>query len=138
MTGRGIDLSGRWSGVYFYPVDAEVNPFDDWPPTPFTADLEDRGGIISGQTEEPDLMGWEEAPPIVARIEGQHFNGVLTFTKTPQDDRHIHNIDYTGAISADGNTISGTWIIYPDWSGTFQMQRSDVGATAAVEQEVAL
>ncbi|MFO0411474.1 MAG: hypothetical protein ACK51B_01230, partial [bacterium] len=34
-----IDLTGRWTGVYFYPVDPVHSPFDDYPPTPFLAEL---------------------------------------------------------------------------------------------------
>ena len=48
-----IDLTGRWTGVYFYPVDPVHNPFDDCPPTPFLAwanrKNEFMGGLRAGQ-----------------------------------------------------------------------------------------
>ena len=139
MAERGVDLSGRWSGVYFYPTDAEMNPSDDWPPTPFTADLVDRGGFIEGRSEENSFdADGIEIVFVPAALEGSHQNGVLTFTKSPQGGGHIHTIDYAGTISGDGNSIAGDWIIYGEWSGTFRMQRSDVGATEAIEREAAV
>ncbi|WP_282009439.1 hypothetical protein [Brevundimonas aveniformis] len=139
MAERGVDLSGRWSGVYFFPADDDVNPDDSLPPTPFTAELEDHEGCVTGNTVEPDLFAdHDNPPPIPAAIEGHHAAGVLTFTKSPNGGGQIHTIDYVGTISADGNAISGTWIIFGDWSGTFRMQRSEVDATVAVEREAAI
>lgn len=132
------DLSGRWTGVYFYPVDAEFNPYDDLPPTPFEAQLRDAGGEVTGSTLEPDALGPADALPIPARLEGHHFDGQLVFTKFPDGGGQTHSIDYIGSISTDGNSIAGRWVIHGDWSGTFRMQRKpapvnaalDVGATA--------
>lgn len=138
MTGRGVDLSGRWSGVYFFPIEPVWNPDDRLPPTPFAAFLEDVGGRISGRTVEPDYWSGPDAPDIPATLEGRHHNGRLTFTKAPQGGGQIHTIDYLGDVSPDGNTISGQWIIYGEWSGTFRMQRSDVRAAKAIEPEAAL
>jgi hypothetical protein len=56
------DLSGRWTGVYFYPVDAEFNPYDDLPPTPFEAQIRDASGEVTGSTLEPDALGLPGAP----------------------------------------------------------------------------
>lgn len=128
-----IDLSGRWTGVYFYPIHEEANPDDDLPPTPFTAELEDRDGHVTGATVEPDLFGPPGAPPIPANLEGDHHGDRLTFTKFPDGGGQIHTIDYDGNISADGESISGTWIIHGEWSGTFRMQRRTVDDLATTE-----
>jgi hypothetical protein len=128
------DLTGRWTGIYFYPVDPEWNPEDDLPPTPFTAELIDAGGLVTGTTLEPDTFGYEDAPPIPAALEGHHFDGELTFTKFPDGGGQVHTIDYIGTIAADRNSISGRWIIHGEWSGTFQMQRKVTTATVGAEQ----
>ncbi len=133
MSEAAHDLTGRWTGVYFYPVDPEVNPDDDWPPTPFTAVLLDAGGRITGSTLEPDTLGPDGSPPIAAVLEGHHLEGQLIFTKFPDSERQIDTIDYVGEISGDGNSIGGRWIIHGDWSGTFQMQRKVVTAGATAE-----
>jgi len=129
---RNIDLSGRWEGVYFYPVDDELNPFDDLPPTPFTAKLVDRCGHVTGRTTEPDMFGGPDALQIPATLEGHHANGELTFTKFPDGGGQIHTIDYMGTISGDANIISGRWIIYGEWEGTFRMQRRVVASVVSV------
>lgn len=128
-----VDLTGRWTGVYFYPVDAEFNPDDALPPTPFEAQLHDVGGQVTGSTLEPDNLGPAGAPSIPARLEGHHFDGQLVFTKFPNGGGQTHTIDYVGAISADGNSISGRWVIHGDWSGPFQMQRNLAPAVTALD-----
>jgi hypothetical protein len=131
-----IDLSGRWTGVYFYPEDAEFNANDNLPATPFTAELSDRNGHVTGTTLEPDLLGSPGAPPITATIEGDRLGGRLIFTKFPEGDRQTHTIDYDGDISEDGDTIEGRWIIHGDWSGAFRMQRRTLRDTAEAQQRV--
>lgn len=128
-----IDLTGRWTGVYFYPVDPDWNANDDLPATPFTAELADVGGMVTGSTLEPDILGDSGAPPIPATLEGHHFDGELTFTKFPDGGGQLHTIDYIGAIAADGNSISGQWIIHGEWSGAFTMQRKVVSSVVSSE-----
>lgn len=126
----GVNLTGAWTGVYFYPVH-EWNPDDDMPPTPFKADIVDVEGNISGTTVEPDLTYGPGYPDIRAVIEGHREGLSLVFTKFP-DGRHTHTIDYVGDIADDGNSISGQWVIHGAWSGVFRMQR---GATTSVRSE---
>lgn len=133
MTDARIDLTGRWTGVYFYPVHPEWNPDDDLPPVPFTAELQDVAGLVTGTTLEPDDFE-PDAPPIPATLEGHHFDGELTFTKFPDGGGQIHSIDYIGTISTDGNSVGGRWIIHGEWSGTFQMQRKVVASVVSAEQ----
>lgn len=130
MAGQ-VDLTGRWTGVYFYPLDAEFNPHDDLPPTPFTAELTDRGGTVTGTTCEPDTLDGPDQPDIPAILEGRHDGEVLTFTKFPEGGGHDDPIDYTGLISDDGDTVTGRWSIHGDWSGTFRMQRRVVSETVS-------
>ena len=132
------NLTGRWTGVYFYPVDPELNPEDDLPPTPFTAELRDAGGHVTGTTLEPDVFGAPDAPPIPATLEGHRLDGQLTFTKFPDGGGQVHSIDYIGSISGDGNSISGQWIIHGEWSGTFRMQRKVAPISAARRVDTAV
>ena len=131
-----IDLTGLWTGVYFYPIDPDWNANDNLPATPFTAELADVGGMVTGSTLEPDVLGDSGAPPIPATLEGHHFDGELTFTKFPAGGGQIHTIDYIGTIAADGNSISGRWIIHGEWSGTFEMQRKVVASVVSTELSV--
>jgi hypothetical protein len=134
MPAAGADLTGRWTGVYFYPVHPDWNPDDALPPTAFTADLIDVAGRVTGSTLEPDTSGLPDAPAIPATLEGDHFNGELVFTKFPDGGGQLHSIDYVGTIAADGNQIAGQWIIHGEWSGTFRMQRRIVASVVSAEQ----
>ena len=138
MSEGGLDLTGRWTGVYFYPIDPELNPEDDLPPTAFTAELRDVAGHVTGTTLEPDMFGEPGDPPIPATLEGHRLDGQLTFTKFPDGGGQLHSIDYLGAISGDGNSISGQWIIHGVWSGTFRMQRRIVPVAVARQVDTAV
>lgn len=116
------NLTGRWTGVYFYPEDGFWNANDNYPPTPFAADLVDDLGLISGTTLEPDLTGPVRHAEIRASLEGRRSASELSFTKYPDSPRQ-DPIHYAGIVSADGNSIEGTWIIPGEWSGTFRMKR---------------
>ena len=130
-----LDLTGRWTGVYFYPTDPVQNPFDDCPPTPFTAELRDMAGIVTGTTSEPDVMYGNADIPSV--IDGSHDGSTLRFVKFSEAREGFEDaINYGGAISKDGLTIDGGWSIPGGWSGTFRMQRQS-GAAASREAEAA-
>ena len=122
--GKEGDLSGRWAGVYVYPD-------DDYPPTPFTAELVDDGGVLTGWTQEPDLL--DGGPDIHATLEGQHAGSAVVFTKFPAGGQ-LHTIDYQGDVAADGRQIIGRWIIYGEWSGAFRMQRRLAPTETALER----
>ena len=131
------DLTGRWTGVYFYPNDGFHNANDAYPPTPFTAELIDDAGVISGSTREPDLTGASFSEDIRASLEGHRAAGELRFVKYPDSPRQ-DPIHYTGVVAADGNSISGQWVIPGDWSGTFRMQRKVAPVAARVEATTAV
>lgn len=124
----GVDLTGRWTGVYFYPDDHVWNANDAYPPTPFTAELAESLGAVTGTTHEFDLMGPTPTVEIIAVIEGTRDGDALNFVKYP-DSWHQVPIHYTGVIAPGGNDISGEWTIPGNWSGVFRMQRRDVSVS---------
>ncbi|GAA0654042.1 hypothetical protein [Brevundimonas lenta] len=129
-----VDLSGRWTGVYFYPFDPIENPFDDLPPVPFTAELSDVAGAVSGTAAEPDLL-YDAAAVIPSIIDGWHDGRTLRFVKFSEAAEGFeHPIHYDGAISSDGLSVDGHWSIPSAWSGTFQMQRRAAPAAASIKQ----
>lgn len=130
MTGR-INLTGRWTGVYFYPADPTLNANDNMPATPFTATLIDAGGVVTGTTLEPDTLGGRGAPDIPAILDGSHDGAVLTFTKFPEGGGHDDPILYVGVITPDGNSLTGDWSIPGAWAGSFRMQRRTVDDTVS-------
>jgi len=127
---NGIDLTGRWTGIYFYPVDDRYNANDNLPATPFTADLTEAAGQITGATLET-AVGGGIGRQIAGVVEGLHAGDELTFTKYPDNSDHV--IRYTGSVSADGDSISGVWSIPDSWSGAFRMQRKPAPVTASLE-----
>ncbi|HWW10881.1 MAG TPA: hypothetical protein VN018_00085 [Brevundimonas sp.] len=127
-----VDLTGRWTGVYFYPHDPAWNANDNMPATPFTAELTDTAGSVIGKTVEPDLL-FADGPDVRAVLEGRHDGLRLTFTKTPDGRDRDHVILYDGEISADGDSVSGRWTIPGSWSGDFRMQRRTVSEAASEE-----
>jgi hypothetical protein len=129
MTGKaGLDLSGRWSGIYNYP--------EFFPPNGFEANLSDVGGAISGTISEPDEDPFGLGGTLDSFIEGRREGSAVTFTKMYEDvDRMPDAIFYSGTIHADGNEISGRWEIPGRWAGTFIMIR-DAGVAEATEKEV--
>lgn len=132
MSEGGPDLTGRWTGIYFYPDDSAWNANDNYPPTPFTTELVDDHGVISGSTLEPDLTGPVPGGEVRALIEGSRAGAEVRFTKYPDSPRKSP-IHYAGVVSSDGNAVSGEWVIPGNWSGTFRMQRRVAPATAEVE-----
>ena len=127
-----VDLTGRWTGVYFYPPDPVQNPFDDCPPTPFPAELSDVAGVVTGTTSEPDMIHGQVVD-IPSVIDGSHDGSSLRFVKFSEAAEGFEEpIHYDGAISNDGLAIDGRWSIPGAWSGTFRMQRQS-GAVAQGE-----
>jgi hypothetical protein len=136
--GGAVDLTGRWTGIYFYPAASIYNPFDSFPPTPFDAELTQVGARVSGRTLEPDVLGGAAAPDIPAVLEGHFVDGVLVFTKFSEGGGHVDPILYEGVVSGDGNEIAGTWTIKDDWSGSFRMQRRVFTTEEAVRRDAAI
>jgi hypothetical protein len=125
----GIDISGRWTGIFNYP-----GPF---PPVAFEAELRDQDGSISGTISEPAENGAGAAGTLDSIVDGAREGSAVSFTKVYEDEERMPEpVFYGGSLQPDGNEISGRWEIAGQWSGTFLMVRNP-GAGEAVEEEVA-
>ena len=114
------DLSGTWTGSYAYPGSLD--------PVPFTADLRDDGGRISGLVHECDWALGSSAEQS-ATLAGLHDGASVTFTKIyDSHDQLVEPIEYRGDLDADACEISGTWTIVGEWSGPFVMVRPKAGS----------
>lgn len=111
-----IDLSGRWSGNYAYSGSLG--------PVPFSVDLRDDGGLVSGLIEE-DGSGIGLCGQVHSTCAGQHDGEQMAFTKIyDTHDMLIAPIAYQGRILDEGHEISGQWTIAIDnLSGPFVMTR---------------
>jgi len=106
----GAAIATRWSGIYYY-GDGRSNSF--------TLDLQVSGSSISGRTSEPATFGDGSSSTLYANIFGSVSGSSISFTKTYDGTGGVsHSVQYAGAISADGASMSGTWRIAND-SGSF-------------------
>jgi hypothetical protein len=123
------DLSGGWSGNYIYPGSLA--------PVPFTLELRDSGGRLSGIVTEPApaYMGGGE---VQAVITGARSGSSVRFTKVYDALEHfLAPVRYEGAVDEDETEISGHWHIEGDWSGGFVMTRpKPEQASEVIEEEI--
>ena len=129
MAGRGEgvsqNLTGVWSGRYFYP--------SELPPVSFVATLIETAASLTGMTHEPAATGTARC----ASLEGQREGNAVSFIKTyDKAELQAYPIHYSGILNGDATEIKGTWRISGHWSGTFLMVRSP-GKVAAVTRKVA-
>lgn len=116
VAGDPLDLSGDWAGIYSYP--------HSLPPVSFTASLSETGGWIVGEVEEQSEKGRGPPRRLGASIQGRRQGLSVTWLKTYDDPAHHHEaVQYEGAVSADGEEISGRWSLFGNWSGSFLMVR---------------
>jgi hypothetical protein len=130
---RDSDLTGFWSGEYWY--DATISP------TPFSAHLEDISGALTGTTLEPATFGAPGLTELSADINGGRSGPSMYFTKIYHPARGVHRqpIHYSGMCDDKFTQIEGDWRIDNGFSGRFVMYRSSFGATAAAaKREVVL
>lgn len=130
---RDSDLTGLWSGEYWYNAGGQ--------PTPFSAHIVDSLGTISGTTLEPNTFAHPGLIELSADISGSR--GVLSvrFTKLYHAAPGVHRdpIIYSGTVDANFTMIDGEWRLANGFSGRFVLVRVSRGAKAAeVEREVAL
>jgi hypothetical protein len=117
MTERGRageqNLTGVWNGLYTYPNGRS---------TSFVATLIDRGGVLSGTTHEPGLLGGT----LYGSVSGSRNGSAVGFTKTYDRPGLLHRkpILYDGTLNGDATEIEGRWTIQKAWSGKFMMVRS--------------
>ena len=118
------DLSGPWVGAYRYPAGVMAD-------VPFQAVLAQSGSVVTGTTSEPGM------PDAVLRgyLEGSSLSFIKRYVE--QSQNVPDKIVYQGAVSDDGNVISGQWSISgPDgWSGTFFLERQAKAQNTAGTRE---
>lgn len=118
-------LTGVWQGRYAYP--AKLAPVE------FVATLIEAGSLISGTTHEPGASIRSKGAMAYAMVSGHRGENHVTFVKTYEDggEDGREPIEYDGTINADATEITGNWIIFGVWGGTFQMVRSPGKAAKA-------
>jgi hypothetical protein len=122
------DLSGKWTGVYNYPVPI--------PPVAFEAIIHDRAGRISGTTSEMAGRPFKPAQKLDAVIDGLREGHEVRFLKMyDSGDQGFDTVQYSGSLDRDGDEIAGTWAI-AGMSGSFLMiRRSRTGEETALAAE---
>ena len=101
---RDTDLTGLWSGEYWYDAVAQR--------TPFTAHIIDADGSLSGTTLEPATFG---AGPgdLSAVINGARGELTVRFTKLYDAAPGVHAspIFYDGTVDPNFTMIEGGWTL---------------------------
>lgn len=130
---RDSDLTGLWSGEYWY-VGVAAGP------VPFSAHLVDVAGNITGTTLEPNTFAHPGLIELSADINGSRGELSVRFTKLyhPAPGCHRYPLFYTGTVDPNFTMIDGEWT-NTDITGRFVLVRVSRGAQAAVaKREVAL
>lgn len=107
------DIPTQWQGSYAYD--------DGRPAVPFTATIIVNGGVVSGRITEPATFGDGTSPQLYANLSGSSDGYSISFIKTY--DGHggqTHSVAYSGTISGDGRSMSGTWRL-SNLSGTWSV-----------------
>ena len=127
MSDDPLDVSGSWDGIFNYPRGVPSNAF--------RAELVEHAGAISGETHERSDAHHDRGATVVALLDGRRSGTDISFTKRYDDlVRAGHPVSYTGALSSEGDEITGTWNIPGEWSGTFIMVRQTRAGSAAKQQ----
>ncbi len=128
MSSNCSDMTGRWDGTFSYPDVPEAGPI-----TPFVATLRDLNGVLQGSVLEPHEFA---SGTVHSTIVGQRIGRFIHFAKTYQnaDEEYRETVLYFGALSEDGEYVSGEWQI-EHWRGPFEMTR-ELSAEASIEAEV--
>jgi len=127
---RDTDLTGVWSGEYWY--DAVSHR------TPFTAHFIDVGGNLSGTTLEPATFGVGPGD-LSAEVTGARGQFSVRFTKLydPAPGVHQNPIFYDGTVDPKFTLIEGGWTLTsgPDrMTGRFVLVRVSRGVQAATRE----
>ena len=125
---RETDLTGVWSGAYWYGAAGM--------PVPFTAHIIEEGGSLSGTTLEPATFGSPGLGELSADIRGARGALSVRFTKVYHAAPGVHRepIAYGGTVDDKLTTIEGDWHLPSGFSGRFMLQRASRGVTASEAQ----
>jgi hypothetical protein len=116
-------LATQWQGAYAYA--------DKRAPVPFTLQLQQNQNSISGRTTEPATFGNHSSPNLYANIVGNVSGSNISFTKTYDGTGGVsHSVAYSGTLSADGRSMSGTWRVGTA-AGSFQATAVSPAAAAS-------
>ena len=128
---RDTDLTGVWSGEYWYGAAAM--------PTPFTAHIIETGGSFTGTTLEPATFGSPGLTELSADIAGSRGDLSVRFTKVyhPSQGAHRDPIFYAGIVDEKLTRIEGDWRFASGFAGRFMLVRASRGAQAAVKKQAA-
>lgn len=134
---RDSDLTGLWSGEYWYGGAGR--------PTPFTAHFVDAAGSLTGTTLEPNTFADPVVTELSATLRGARGDLSVRFAKLydPAPGVHRSPIHYVGSVDPDLTVIDGEWSIAgaEGGAGRFVLVRVSRGAQAeSVEraEEIAL
>jgi hypothetical protein len=127
------DLTGYWSGEYWYDAGAGTL-------CQFAAHIKDAGGSFDGTTLEAANFG-AGSQELTAVITGSREGAVVQFTKRYDAGQRVHRepIFYAGEINSDLTYIEGRWTLKElifRMNGGFRMQRGSSGAKSAVMRSV--
>jgi len=125
---RETDLTGVWSGAYWYGTSGM--------PTPFTAHIIELAGSLSGTTLEPATFGSPGLAELSADLRGERRAQNVRFTKLYHAAQGVHRdpISYAGAVDEKLTSIEGDWWLPSGFSGRFLLVRASRG-TRAIEVE---
>ncbi|MEP7211361.1 MAG: hypothetical protein ABI740_11030 [Alphaproteobacteria bacterium] len=126
---RDSDLTGLWSGEYWYGGAGQ--------PTPFTAHFVDADGSLTGTTLEPNSFADPSLGELSATLRGSRGDLSVRFVKLydPAPGVHQSPITYSGTVDANFTMIDGEWSIAGVHSGHFVLVRVSRGAQAeAIER----
>ncbi len=129
---RDSDLTGLWSGEYWYGAGT---------PVPFSAHIIDSLGTLSGTTLEPNTFAHPGLIELSADISGARGELSVKFTKLyhPAPGVHRDPIVYTGTVDPYFTMIDGEWAFDYGFSGRFVLVRVSRGTKAEeVVREVEL
>jgi hypothetical protein len=129
---RETDLTGVWSGAYWYGASGV--------PTPFTAHIIETGGSLSGTTLEPATFGSPGLAELSADISGERGALTVRFTKVYHSAQGVHRdpISYAGTVNDKLTHIDGDWRLPSGFSGRFILVRASRGAKARAKKVAAV
>ncbi len=131
MSEKFDNLTGRWTGRYDYPNDADAVPFEVL--------LDEQEGILSGDITEPNTFRRDMGAHLAATLIGDRSGFDVSFRKTYGGFDHGDDLIYEGALNGALTRIDGVWRFpsEPDWRGRFMMVRAvELRAKRAVADEV--